>query len=254
MEERLTSQTNQEVFRVGDTVHRAMGRWSPAVHDLLEYLASVQFTHAPRVLGVDEEGREVLTYFNGVSGRESWKEVVPLAGLRSFAALLRSYHDAVKGYKPRSGLEWALADHAPRSGEIVCHCDFGPWNIVWSGSKPIGIVDWDFASPAPAMYDVAYALEYVAPFRDDETCVKWLAYPKPPDRRKRIEAFAKAYGLTTASGLVDEVVAVQEAAIENVRRLASMGEQPQAAWVANGYLKELADRVTWTKNHRYLLE
>jgi hypothetical protein len=47
------------------------------------------------------------------------------------------------------------------------------------------------------VFDVAYALEYVAPFRDDDTCRRWLAYPRPPDRRGRLELFARAYGLVS---------------------------------------------------------
>jgi hypothetical protein len=53
--------------RVGSTVHRATGPWTPAVHALLRHLERVGF-EAPRVIGIDEEGREVLTF---VAGRAS---------------------------------------------------------------------------------------------------------------------------------------------------------------------------------------
>ena len=50
------------VVRVGDTVRRPTGPWTPAVHALLVHLNAVGFCGAPRPLGFDEQGREVLSY------------------------------------------------------------------------------------------------------------------------------------------------------------------------------------------------
>ena len=53
-------QADPPVVRVGDTVRRpTAGR---AVHALLTYLEQVGFPYSPRLLGVDQHGREVLTY------------------------------------------------------------------------------------------------------------------------------------------------------------------------------------------------
>src|SRR5215210_8669292 len=53
------------VVRVGDTVHRPQTEASAAVHDLLLHLESVGFEGAPRYLGQDEQGREILSYIDG---------------------------------------------------------------------------------------------------------------------------------------------------------------------------------------------
>jgi Ser/Thr protein kinase RdoA (MazF antagonist) len=40
----------------------------------------------------------------------------------------------------------------------------------WQADKkghPAGLIDFDHARPAPSVFDIAYALEYAAPFRDD---------------------------------------------------------------------------------------
>ena len=50
------------VVRVGDTVRRPAGPWTPAVHALLTHLHAAGFPGAPRPLGIDEHGREVLTF------------------------------------------------------------------------------------------------------------------------------------------------------------------------------------------------
>src|SRR5213080_2099969 len=56
------------VVRAGDTVRRNAGPWTPAVHALLRHLEYVGFTGAPRAYGIDERGREVLSYLEGVCG------------------------------------------------------------------------------------------------------------------------------------------------------------------------------------------
>jgi hypothetical protein len=45
------------VVRVGATVRRPAGRWTPVVHTLLEHLAAVGFAGAPASHGLDAEGR-----------------------------------------------------------------------------------------------------------------------------------------------------------------------------------------------------
>ena len=51
--------------RIGDTVHRRAGSWTPAVHALLEHLQRVGFGAAPEVLGMDDQGRAVLSFIPG---------------------------------------------------------------------------------------------------------------------------------------------------------------------------------------------
>lgn len=153
-----------------------------------------------------------------------------------------------------SATRWSTTTAGVVADEVVCHGDFGPWNVVWSGDRPIGIIDWDHARPAPRRHDVAYALEYVAPFRDDAECLRWLRYAEPPDRRRRLELFAGAYGLTDTAGLVDAVIAVQEQDVDAVRRLAEQGHEPQAGWVADGHLDELRARVAWSRANRHLVD
>lgn len=236
----LLLQAEPPVIRVGDTVRRRST--GQAVHALLLYLELVGFPYAPRLLGVDDRGREVLSYLPGSSGRHGWAQVVPDAGLRAFARLLRAYHDAVAEFDPPAH-DWVLDALPARPGELICHGDFGPWNVVWDAGRPVGLLDFEFAGPAPPLADVAYALEYTVPFRDDEQCLQWLAYPSPPNRRARMEVFAEAYGLSETDGLTDAVVTRQREGIEQVRHLGALGREPQARWVAEGHLDELWRRV-----------
>ncbi|MEU9266527.1 aminoglycoside phosphotransferase family protein [Streptomyces sp. NPDC048251] len=253
-EEVMQDGAHRRVVRIGDTVRRPVQPWTPTIHALLSHLEKVGFAGAPRPLGIDDKGREVLTYIEGESGPHGWAKVVDGQGLRNFALLLRDIHDACEGFSPPPGATWAMGAGSPRDDEVVCHGDFGPWNVVWQGDRPVGIIDWDFARPAPRLHDVAYALEYVAPFRDDAECLRWLRYPAPPDRRLRLEQFCGAYGLDSTVGVVDAVIAGQRANADLVCWLAEQGHEPQATWAADGLLTELDRRIAWSKAHRHLVE
>ena len=122
---------NPSVVRIGDTVRRTPSEATPAVHDLLRHLEAKGFDGAPRALGFDEVGREVLTFIHGeVSLDDAWPDVLREdSGLVAVVHLLMRFHDAIADYAPPD-----LAQ-----GDIVCHGDPGPWNIVWRGDDPVAL-------------------------------------------------------------------------------------------------------------------
>jgi aminoglycoside phosphotransferase (APT) family kinase protein len=244
----------RRIVRVGNTVRRPVGWWTAAVHGLLAGLESVGFDASPRVVGFDEEGREALTFIDGESGVAGWAKIATDEGLHRFAALLRRYHDATRSLTIADDAQWALTTGAPQRGEVICHTDFAPWNVVWRGTEPVGIVDWDFAGPAPPMNDVAYAIDYAVPFRDDETCLRWHAFERVPDRKRRVEIFADAYGLDSTTGIVDAVIERLRLDETYVRMLAARNLEPQATWVRTGQVSESTDRIPWIEQNRTLLE
>jgi len=191
---------------------------------------------------------EVLSWIEGESGPAAWQKVVPEYGLRAWAAFLRRYHDTVRDYQPSADSVWSDCTGGCAPGEVVCHGDFGPWNGVWRGTDLVGLIDWDHAGPRPPSSDLLYALEYTAPFRDDDECVHWLGYPSPPDRRQRIEIFCDAYGTAVPADVVGQVVQQQESVMGRCERLARRGVEPQATWVRQGYLETLRARISWSKN------
>jgi hypothetical protein len=253
-DDNLSNSEKREILRIEQTVHRPTHWWTPAVHDLLRYLESVGFPYSPRVLGFDDDGREVLSYIEGESGAEGWAKITTDAGLTKFARLLKAYHEAARGFTPAADSEWAFSVGSPKPGAIMCHGDFGPWNIVWNGDEPVGIIDWDFALPAPPRFDVLYALQYAAPFRDDETALNWHHFPTLPDRKHRIEIFANAYGLEPLDDIVGEVASLQRQVATFMARLAERGLQPQADWVEEGALEEAEQGAQWTEAHRALFQ
>lgn len=135
--------------RVGDTVRRRTGPWTPAVHSLLLHLERSGFPGSPRVLGTDERGREVLTYLEGGTSPDPRVSFATDDALSEVARLLRCYHDATVGFTPPEGALWRFAVGAPREGEVICHNDVAPYNTIVRNGKPVAFVDWDFAAPGP---------------------------------------------------------------------------------------------------------
>jgi len=89
------------VVRIGDTVRRPLRATSAATHALLRHLADAGFAGAPRVLGVDDDGREVLSYVRGTAVTPPcplW--ALTDEALVSVAVLLRDYHRAVSTFDP----------------------------------------------------------------------------------------------------------------------------------------------------------
>ena len=90
-EEALAGGNISTASKVGDTVRRGTGPWTPAVHALLRHLERVGFDGAPRVLGTDERGREILSYVPGVTPDRASPEAVTEQTLAEVGRLLRRY-------------------------------------------------------------------------------------------------------------------------------------------------------------------
>jgi hypothetical protein len=124
-----------KVVRVGDTVRRSSGPWTPFVHQLLSHLRDRQFTMGPEALGIDAAGNEVLTFIPGETFTQHpwaawvWSDDLLLEAVRALAA----YHRAVADFRPTS-VESRLGASQLRDDEIVCHNDLAPYNWLFGSN------------------------------------------------------------------------------------------------------------------------
>ncbi|HEY0937683.1 MAG TPA: phosphotransferase [Trebonia sp.] len=178
------------VVRVGDTVRRPAGPWTPAVHALLAHLHDAGFEGAPRPLGIDSGGREVLTFVPGtVAWPDGFRQLDDDRPLRRAARLVREFHDAVAGFVPPPDARWQVL--IPGGGdEIIAHHDLAPWNLV-IGDGRWAFIDWDTAAPGTRLEDLAYAMHGFAPLSASP------AYQRA-DAARRLRVIADSYGLTEA--------------------------------------------------------
>ena len=186
-------QQSSGIVRVGDTFRRPLHRNSEFVHALLRHFAAVGFDGAPRLLGIDEKGREILSYIDGqvFAGSEEEGEPVEILTdeqLASAAQLIRRFHDAT-------------ADTPfARDAEVVCHPDLGQHNIVFQGDRAVAIIDWDEdVAPGARIFDFAHAVWCLAEIGQQGGAVA--------DQAQRVRIVSDAYGWQDRAALITEIEA-----------------------------------------------
>lgn len=134
------------VVRVEDTVRRTGGSGRSLQHALFAHLAARGFDAAPRFLGHDEQGREMLTYLPGhvPVGEGDFSD----RQLGNAARLLRAYHDATVDFAPVQAA----------GAEVMCHNDWTPANTVMTDGMPTGMIDFDTARPGTRLWDLTYSV------------------------------------------------------------------------------------------------
>jgi hypothetical protein len=189
------------VVRAGDTVRRPTGPHSPVVHALLAHLERVGFDGAPRFLGIDDRGREVLTYVDGdVAGRPRPDWIADEERLVSLARLLRRYDDAATTFVLPPDLRPTWEPHdtpdlppaPPGDPELVGHLDVTPENVVFRDGRAFALIDFDLVRPATRVDEVVNALQWWAPLGDPQDSDPLL---RDVDVPRRCRLFVDAYGL-----------------------------------------------------------
>jgi hypothetical protein len=217
------------------------------VHALLEHYERAGFDGAPRFLGVDERGREVLSYIPGqavIPPYPGW--ALTDEALVSVAGLLRGYHDAVASF--HAGCHaWPPSVPARFLGPIISHNDPNLDNVIFSGGVAIGLIDFDLASPGSAVWDVTCAARLWAPLRDDRDAPQELR----GRALDRLRLFVDAYGLPRRDRLrvVDAAIHTHERCYRVVGAAVADGHDAFGRmWQAGGRLR--ADRTRrWIASH-----
>jgi len=261
-EQRLPGGNAGGAVLAGGTVRRATGPWTPAIHALLRHLESRGFDGAPRALGFDEQGREVLSFLPGatIGLARPWPRWVHSDdALVQVGAWLRRYHDVVADFLPPAGTRWRMSSAPWRPGEVVGHNDAAPYNAVWapaaigagalgagglghgvaSAASLVGFIDWDFAGPCPPVRDLAFvAFSWVPLHARDIVLAE--GFTRFADRPQRLRLLLDAYGYT---GTVDELLAAVSVRIsdhiEGLRALATAGDPVFTRLVADGAIDGL---------------
>ena len=219
------------VVRVGDTVRRPPE--PPGVQALLRWYEQAGFHGAPRFLGIDEEGREILSFVDG----EPAFAPVPYDDdvVVAIGRLLRGAHDAQQGFVPPERPGWHR--HEAVGAEVIGHGDLVWTNVIFCDGLPMALIDWEIARPMTRVLEVALAGTYWACIRIDSQLLEWGL---PLDGRgERLRLLCDAYGLDAAqrSSLVDELIDHRR---NRVARGQWRGVTPREVIVAN---------LEWTQAH-----
>jgi Phosphotransferase enzyme family len=240
MEQQLPGGFINAVVRAGDTVRRPPPANAAFVHDLLLHLERRGWPGAPRYLGTDAQGREVLSH---VDGHVAWEadqppEVGSDESLAAAARLVRELHDLSAG-TPLAG-----------SAEVVCHNDLSPRNTVYrdtgQGLRPVAFIDWDIAAPGDRIHDVAH------------TCWQFLplgpSAPDPADAARRLRVVCDSYGLTDRTRLVDTILWWQDRCWRGIEARAAAGVPAMRHLRDTGAPAAVRADHAWVTAHRATLE
>lgn len=258
-EERLTGGNVNELVRIGDTVRRPTGYWSPNVHALLQHLEQQQFAGAPRFFGLDEEGREIVSYLPGEVAGNDYPELKPYMWservLTEIARLLRRYHDATQSFIPSAEGQWQHIYTGTEAHEVICHNDAAPYNMVFQNERPAALIDFDTAGPGPRMWDIAYSLYTSVPlasFAPDYATGSTVAYDAAlhgADRGRRIHLFFEAYGLSVPEDLKSWIIRRLQAMCDTLRNGAAEGHPAFVTMVEEGHLAHYEREIEFVNGH-----
>jgi aminoglycoside phosphotransferase (APT) family kinase protein len=232
-------QARNAPVRVGDTVRRVGGASAPAVRELLLHLEAVGFDAAPRHLGTDRQGREVLSWIDGdvpLPPYPRWARTD--RALTDLGALVRRLHEATASFPPGEG--WATDWADPRGGPVICHNDLFPENVVFRDGRIVALIDFAMAAPGRPLWDVAIAAEIWCPLSEPARRDQGA---RDLDSTARLGVLARGYGLApgSAAELVDIVIEERAQAIGNVRAEIAAGN---ASWIASWAAAGGDDRAT----------
>lgn len=198
------------VVRIGATVRRPLSPRASFTHAVLRHLEQAGFDGAPRLLGIDGSGREILGFVEGVSGPAHHStRCLDDRCIADAAAMLRRFHDATAG----SALAGAC--------EVVCHNDWNPTNAVYRGAELVAMLDFDDAAPGARLADLGY------------TAFQWLdlGYPhiSAAEQCRRIGVLAEGYGGSFGAAAIADHALERQA--DFARALEPQGKADLARWV-----------------------
>ena len=239
------------VVRQGDTVRRPLRPTSPATHALLKHLEDVGFDGSPRLLGIDTQNREVLTYIPGEAVTPpypAWSLTEEV--LRSVAQLLRRYHEAAAGFDVGAH-RWIWTPPTRFDGDLACHNDLNLDNVIFRDGRPIALIDFDLASPGSAPWDVAGAVRLWAPLRPDI----YIDDTRRGRSLERLRIFVEAYGAPDldAELLVWAVQLNHDWMYRLIEKGANEGNAGFADYWRQAARRVAATRIWYDRNHARLV-
>jgi Phosphotransferase enzyme family len=260
-EELLHGGNTNVVVRVGDTVRRHRDHWTPAVHALLAHLTSVGFTDAPAVLGIDDQGREILPFVIGEVGNfvpdrlPDWFRTIEAC--MAIGDWLRRFHDAQRGFKPGPDLPWRMVPGRPlTAGEVVVHHDAAPYNTIRRPDGGLTVIDWDFCAPGEPIEDLAFACWSWAPLWNDRAIVeREFGDGSVEASGSRLGALAEAYGLDAEerARLLRVIRAIMHAHANGLEILAAQGDPAFVKLFESGVADNARRDAAWVRENEAML-
>lgn len=217
------------------------------MHELLTWLAGEGLGGIPHVGGVDDDGREIVSYIEG-RGVPVDDEIVLDTVLVEAVGWLRDFHDLVDSYQPDGPRTWRQTGAEPvelEPGQIVCHNDPGAYNWIVQSGHFVAMIDWDLAGPGDPIDDLAFLC--------------WTAIPLYRDigaaeTARRIDLVVDAYAEWGPLTLLDAVERRMTTATERIAAGIERSDPGMLHLQTHGEPQRTRDRVAAFRERRAAIE
>ncbi|GIH03555.1 phosphotransferase [Rhizocola hellebori] len=233
------------VRRRGDVVYRPASPAAPAIHRLLRHLHDRGFRGAPRPLGFESDGNEILTFLDGQVPDTLTPDLRGPELLASAANLLRGLHDSSVAFQPRLDDAWLFPVRQP--AEVMCHGDPAHYNCVVKDGLVVGLIDFDTAHPGPRVWDVAYAVYRWAPLQGPDNPE---SFGTPQQQGRRAADFCRAYGPQVGVEVIDVVPERLQALIDFIHDQARQGNEAFQQHIAQGHIDLYQEDICYLRANR----
>lgn len=252
-EEILTGGNVTNVYRIANEVRREMGNNSEYIHNLLLHLEKKGYAYSPRFLGIDEKGRERLSFIEGEAGNDPVKAYMwSDENLSEIARMLRLYHDAVSDFPLDES--WQCIDNTPQPLEVICHNDIALYNLVFKHNKPVGVIDFDVAAPGPRIWDIAYTLYTCIPLsrayeKENGERVDYQSTEHAEHIKRRVHMFFHSYGADIRDDYLEVVLLRLEGLCKTIRRKADEGDLAFKKMIEEGHIDHYKKEIEFISQY-----
>ena len=196
------------VVRIGDTVRRPRNQRSDWINRLLTRLEDLGYQHTPRFRGIDDQGRDILTFIPGTTTNHPCQRRP--GAYRLGGQMLRRLHDVTTGDTLINAWPFDASDP-----QCILHGDPGTYNTIFQDGLPVALIDWDAARPGNPVDDLAYMAW--------TWCIQSAGNVRITDQALHLSELAAGYdtrtlGLT-AQDLLDQITGAQQNLIDAEQRI-----------------------------------
>jgi aminoglycoside phosphotransferase (APT) family kinase protein len=168
--------------------------------------------------------------------------------LVAIGRLLRSLHDATRGFVPPEDAVWSSELADPKGGSVICHNDVCIENIVVSEGDALALLDFDFSAPGRPTWDLAMTARYWVPLLDPTSARRTGRQNLDPVARLGLLVDAYDADVRTRREFTSVLMEIEEVALRFLTERVKRGDPAFVdMWEDSGGQEAYGRRMSWLK-------